>query len=60
MLVIMGAWLLWKHRNACVFDRISPSLEVLFHTFKDEHHLWCLAGARSLSSLSSGHAVGLG
>ena len=59
-LVILGAWLLWKHRNACVFEGDRPNLDRLLQAFKDEHHLWCLAGARSLSSLSAGQVFGLG
>jgi len=59
-LVILGAWLLWKHRNACVFEGDRPNLNRLLQAFKDEHHLWCLAGARSLSSLSAGQVFGLG
>jgi hypothetical protein len=23
-LIILGAWVLWKHTNACVFDGITP------------------------------------
>jgi len=26
-LCILGAWILWKHRNACVFDGTSPNLQ---------------------------------
>jgi len=25
-LVILGAWILWKHKNACVFDGFAPSI----------------------------------
>jgi hypothetical protein len=24
-LIILGAWMLWKHRNRCVFDGVAPS-----------------------------------
>jgi hypothetical protein len=24
----MGAWVLWKHKNRCVFDVVAPSLVV--------------------------------
>ena len=43
-LIILGAWLLWKHRNACVFEGASPSMNDLLRSFDDEHHLWRLAG----------------
>ena len=59
-LVVLGAWIIWKHQNACVFEGARPSLDNLFQAFKDEHHLWCLAGAWSLNSLSAGQAIGLG
>jgi len=59
-LVVLGAWIIWKHRNACVFEGGRPSLDNLFQAFKDEHHLWCLAGAQSLNSMSAGQASGLG
>ena len=28
-LIILGAWLLWKYRNACVFEGASPSMNDL-------------------------------
>ena len=59
-LVILGAWIIWKHRNACVFEDARPSLDNLFQAFKDEYHLWCLAGAWSLNSLSAAQAIRLG
>ena len=50
-LIILGAWLLWKHRNACVFEGASPSMNDLLRSFDDEHHLWRLAGAQKLGAL---------
>jgi len=30
-LVILGAWIFWKQRNACVFDEVAPNVQrVLF------------------------------
>ncbi|TVU10898.1 hypothetical protein EJB05_44453, partial [Eragrostis curvula] len=58
-LVVLSAWMLWKHRNGCVFDGATPSMPDLLRTFEDEHHLWCMAGARSLTSLSAGLGHGL-
>jgi len=26
-LVILGAWILWKHRNAGVFDESAPNIQ---------------------------------
>ena len=41
--IILGAWILWKHRNACVFDGAPPRISSLMQAFKEED-LWCLAG----------------
>ncbi|GJN16393.1 hypothetical protein PR202_gb03376 [Eleusine coracana subsp. coracana] len=56
----MGAWLLWKHRNLCVFEGANPCIEEMLCTFRDEHHLWSMAGARHLVSLSTGPVAGAG
>ncbi|GJN05477.1 hypothetical protein PR202_ga23105 [Eleusine coracana subsp. coracana] len=50
----MGAWLIWKHRNACVFEGGSPCISRLLHEFRDEYHLWCMASAKSLATLRAG------
>jgi hypothetical protein len=49
--VILVAWIIWKHRNACVFQGAQPSMVNILQEFRDEHHLWGLAGARGLLSL---------
>ncbi|GJM95772.1 hypothetical protein PR202_ga12550 [Eleusine coracana subsp. coracana] len=59
-LIILAAWCLWKHRNACVFEGARPNINGLLREFNDEHHLWCLAEARGLRTLMIGHEVGLG
>jgi hypothetical protein len=53
-LVILGAWVVWKHRNKCVFDGCSPSLAVALRVAKEEALYWSLAGAKALSSLQVG------
>ncbi|GJN00252.1 hypothetical protein PR202_ga17669 [Eleusine coracana subsp. coracana] len=58
--IILGAWILWKHRNPCVFDNVSPSITAALRMFKDEHHLWCLAGARRMQALGLESAGVLG
>jgi hypothetical protein len=50
-LIILGAWVLWKHRNGCVFDGVAPSVITIMRILKEEHTLWCLAGARKLQGL---------
>lgn len=51
-LVILGAWILGKHRNACILDGAAPSIQDALQAFKDESHLWQLAGARKLAALN--------
>jgi hypothetical protein len=51
---------LWKHRNACVFDNTRPSMAAALHAFNEEHQLWCLAGAHGLHALDLGQVGGLG
>jgi hypothetical protein len=45
-LIILGAWSIWKHRNDCIFMAESPSVSLILSNFRDEHNLWCLAGAK--------------
>jgi len=54
---ILGAWTLWKHRNACVFDGVSPNLQQALHNYKDEFQLWQFSGAKGLAALVSGRAL---
>jgi len=51
-LCILGAWTIWKHRNACVFEGASPNLQVAVQAFKEESHLWQFSGAKRLAALS--------
>jgi len=52
--VILGAWNLWKHRNACVFDGSPLSIPTALQAFKDESHLWVVGGAEGLLVLGLG------
>jgi len=56
-LVILGAWILWKHRNACVFEGSAPNLQLALQSFSDELHLWQAAGAKRLRALGIGQVV---
>ncbi|KAE8786586.1 Importin subunit alpha-1b [Hordeum vulgare] len=53
-LIILTAWWLWKHRNACIFDRATPSLTLVSDTIKDEARLWAKAGAKGLLNIIPG------
>jgi hypothetical protein len=46
--VILVAWQIWKHRNACVFDNASPNIHAILLSIHDEALLWGLGGAAAL------------
>jgi hypothetical protein len=48
MLVV---WLIWKERNARLFDRRSSNTDQLLESIKLEIKLWVEAGAASLGCL---------
>jgi hypothetical protein len=50
-LIILVAWMIWKHRNSCVFEGLSPLVNIIMRNLMDEHNLWCLAGAKKLDGL---------
>jgi hypothetical protein len=52
-LIILVAWELWKHRNACVFEKQRPSIQTVLSSVGLEGDLWCLAGASKLKELVS-------
>ena len=46
-LIMLGACVIWKHRNVCVFDGASPSVNSILRELNDE----CFAGAKMLQNL---------
>jgi hypothetical protein len=50
-LVIIVAWELWKHSNACVFQGTRPAVQSVVLAVMAEGRLWCLAGAAALQVL---------
>jgi hypothetical protein len=48
---ILGAWILWNHRNRCIFDGLSPNIANFLIHAGDERRLWETAGAKGLTSL---------
>jgi hypothetical protein len=52
-LIILGAWIIWNHRNGCVFDGAAPNLAAALILAGEERRLWSMAGARGLSFLTA-------
>ena len=48
---VRGAWSIWKHRNSCVFDGVTPNLPSVVATIQEEMHQWSVAGAQGVSHL---------
>lgn len=51
-LIILGAWLIWLHRDRCIFENGSPCLSLILKQFEDESR-WMAAGAKGLSYLAA-------
>jgi hypothetical protein len=47
-LIILVAWELWKHQNACVFEGARSSIEVLLQSVANESNLWTMVYGESL------------
>ncbi|EMS49852.1 SWI/SNF complex subunit SWI3C [Triticum urartu] len=45
---LLVPWMIWKHRNSCVFDNAMPFLNTLLDSIKDEARSWAAAGAPGL------------
>uniref|UniRef100_A0A453P3G8 Reverse transcriptase zinc-binding domain-containing protein n=1 Tax=Aegilops tauschii subsp. strangulata TaxID=200361 RepID=A0A453P3G8_AEGTS len=45
---LLMPWMVWKHRNSCVFDNATPSFNTLLDRIKDETCSWAAAGAPGL------------
>uniref|UniRef100_A0A453CEB4 Uncharacterized protein n=1 Tax=Aegilops tauschii subsp. strangulata TaxID=200361 RepID=A0A453CEB4_AEGTS len=43
--------MIWKHRNPCVFDNATPSIDLFVDRIKDEARCWANAGAQGLRVL---------
>jgi len=50
-LIILVAWELWKHRNACVFKGALPDVQLVLEAVTNEDVLWCMAGASALKQM---------
>jgi hypothetical protein len=50
-LIILGAWIVWNHRNRCAFDYVSPNLARALMLTGEELHVWGLARAKDISNI---------
>ncbi|KQK21326.1 hypothetical protein BRADI_1g60212v3, partial [Brachypodium distachyon] len=50
-IIMLTAWWIWKHRNAAVFDNVTPSIASLTGSIKADARLWARAGATGLGAL---------
>lgn len=50
-LIILVTWAIWKHRNACVSNGVTPSMADVILSITNEGTLWCMAGASRLQEL---------
>jgi hypothetical protein len=57
-LTILGAWMIWKHRNKVLFDGASPNLTLLLESANEERDKWQAIGAKGLSSLATPSPTG--
>jgi hypothetical protein len=57
-LVVLGAWVIWKHRNRCVFDGLAPCVSAALPAAREQALIWTVAGARCLSLLEATAAPG--
>jgi hypothetical protein len=52
-LFILGAWILWQHRNDCVFNGVPPRVSMALGMAREEAWAWCMAGAKGLPLLTA-------
>jgi hypothetical protein len=50
-LVILGAWIIWKHCDLCHFDGHTPNLNLALAQAAEKRWCWELAGAKGTTHL---------
>jgi hypothetical protein len=57
--MLLTAWMVWKQRNACIFDKDQPSVPLLVERIRAAVALWAKAGAPGQSDHPSnlGHPI---
>jgi hypothetical protein len=56
-LIILGAWVLQNHRNRCVFDVQTPSINAVLSHVGEERQVWEYSGTKELSFLATAPAT---
>jgi hypothetical protein len=52
-LIALGAYIIWNHRNKCVFNNWNPNVSLAIRMALEERWMWEMAGAKGLSYLSA-------
>jgi len=52
-LIVLGARIIWNHRNSSVFDGAISNIAETLKLVGDERRRWTLAGAHGLSHLTA-------
>lgn len=47
--LFLDVWTIWKHRNRCVFDGITPDVSRFVSAINEDLHQWSFAGGRGVS-----------
>ena len=50
-LIALGAYIIWNHRNKCVFGNWNPNVSSSIRMALEESWMWEMAGAKGLSYL---------
>jgi hypothetical protein len=58
-LIILGAWTIWRYRNACIFNQATPCLSSALVLEGEEFWKWNMVGARGFSDLEIRGQVGM-
>jgi hypothetical protein len=57
-IIILRAWMIWKHRNRVVFDGASSNLSLLQEPTNEKREKWQATGAKGLSFLAASSRTG--
>jgi hypothetical protein len=52
-IIALGAWIIWNHRNKCIFDGWTPNVSLALKMVGEERSMWEMAGAKGFSYLAA-------